>query len=107
MESAASESSSLYESAPRQLRALVVVVAVTASVCLAGHWEFEQVDSGSLGSYVAIDKTSDGSIWVAHGVDVAGLSNGPRQPAVRSLSRIPTIVRNALFLPRPSSRKPT
>ncbi|HTW92769.1 MAG TPA: hypothetical protein VMH22_13845 [bacterium] len=48
------------------MRALVVVVAVTASVCLAGYWEFEQVDSGSIGSYVAIDKTSDGTIWLAY-----------------------------------------
>ncbi|HTW92770.1 MAG TPA: hypothetical protein VMH22_13850 [bacterium] len=48
------------------MKALVVVVAMTASVCLAGYWEFEQVDSGSIGSYVAIDKTSDGTIWLAY-----------------------------------------
>jgi len=45
---------------------LVIFVVATASVCLAGYWEFEQVDSGSLGSYVAIDKTSDGTIWLAY-----------------------------------------
>jgi len=63
---AASEPSSLHILIPRQFRALVTVVAATASVCLAGYWEFEQVDSGSLGAYVAIDKTSDGTIWLAY-----------------------------------------
>jgi len=36
------------------------------TVCLAGYWEFEPVDSGSVGSYVAIDKMSDGTIWLAY-----------------------------------------
>jgi hypothetical protein len=44
----------------------VTFLLVTATVCLAGYWEFEQVDSGSLGSYVAIDKMSDGTIWLAY-----------------------------------------
>ena len=66
MESVASEFSSLHKSAPRRLRALVLAVAATATICLAGYWEFEQVDSGSLGSYVAIDKMSDGTIWLAY-----------------------------------------
>jgi hypothetical protein len=45
---------------------IVFAVAATVTVCLAGYWEFEQVDSGSLGSYVAIDKASDGTIWLAY-----------------------------------------
>ncbi|MCX6843383.1 MAG: hypothetical protein NTX53_14005 [candidate division WOR-3 bacterium] len=62
----ASDSSSLHMLIPRQFRALVTVVAVTASVCLAGYWEFEQVDIGSIGSHVAIDKMSDGTVWLAY-----------------------------------------
>ncbi len=49
-----------------RLHILVAAIVATAAVCLAGYWEFEQVDSGSLGSYVAIDKMSDGTIWLAY-----------------------------------------
>jgi hypothetical protein len=49
-----------------RLRLLVTAAAAAVTVCLAGYWEFEQVDSGSLGSYVAIDKMSDGTIWLAY-----------------------------------------
>lgn len=61
-----SDSSSHFVFGKRYLRALVIAVAATVSVCLAGYWEFEQVDSGGLGSYVAIDKTSDGTIRIAY-----------------------------------------
>jgi hypothetical protein len=45
---------------------VVTAIASAVVVCAAGYWEFEQVDSGSLGSYVPIDKTSDGTIWLAY-----------------------------------------
>jgi len=45
---------------------VVTTIVTAAAVCLAGYWEFEQVDSGSIGSYVAIDKMSDGTIWLAY-----------------------------------------
>ncbi|MBN2464046.1 T9SS type A sorting domain-containing protein [candidate division WOR-3 bacterium] len=45
---------------------VVTTIVSAVVVCVAGYWEFEQVDSGSLGSYVAIDKTSDGTIWLAY-----------------------------------------
>jgi hypothetical protein len=45
---------------------VVAMIVSTVVVCVAGYWEFEQVDSGSLGSYVAIDKMSDGTIWLAY-----------------------------------------
>jgi len=48
------------------VRGVVIAIALAAAICLAGYWEFEQVDSGSIGSYVAIDKTSDGTIWLAY-----------------------------------------
>jgi hypothetical protein len=43
--------------------------------------------------------TSDGSIYVAHGVDVAGLSDMQGRPAVRSLQQMPTVVTGVLSLP--------
>jgi hypothetical protein len=43
--------------------------------------------------------TSDGSIYVAHGVDVAGLSDVQGKPAVHSLRQMPTIVTGVLLLP--------
>jgi hypothetical protein len=43
-----------------------ITIVLVATVCLAGYWEFEQVDSGSIGSYVAIDRMSDGTIWLAY-----------------------------------------
>jgi hypothetical protein len=49
-----------------RFRVLAITIAATATICLAGYWEFEQVDSSSLGSYVAIDKASDGAIWLAY-----------------------------------------
>ncbi len=45
---------------------VAAAIAMSAAACIAGYWEFEQVDSGSLGSYVAIDKMSDGTIWLAY-----------------------------------------
>jgi len=54
------------ESSKGRLRVLVAMIAAIATICLAGYWECEQVDSGSLGSYVAIDKMSDGTIWLAY-----------------------------------------
>jgi hypothetical protein len=44
----------------------IAAVALAAAFCFAGYWEFEQVDSGSIGSYVAIDKMSDGATWLAY-----------------------------------------
>ena len=49
-----------------RLRLMVFAVAVTVTVCLAGFWEFEEVDSGSLGNCVAIDRMSDGTLWLAY-----------------------------------------
>ena len=45
---------------------VIATIALAVAICHAGYWEFEQVDSGSLGSYVAVDKMSDGTIWLAY-----------------------------------------
>jgi hypothetical protein len=45
---------------------VVAMIISAVVVCVAGYWEFDQVDSGSLGAYVAIDKMSDGTIWLAY-----------------------------------------
>jgi len=66
MKSVASGVEERPESSKGQLRISVIAIAAAATVCLAGYWEFEQVDSGSLGGYVAIDKMSDGTIWLAY-----------------------------------------
>jgi hypothetical protein len=44
--------------------------------------------------------TNDGSIHMAHGVDVAGLSSEPRGTALRLQQSGATIVRGVLYLPR-------
>jgi hypothetical protein len=49
-----------------RLAGAMATITLAATVCIAGYWEFEQVDSGSIGSYVAIDKMSDGATWLAY-----------------------------------------
>jgi len=50
----------------RRLQISVVAIATVATICRAGYWTFALVDNGSIGSYVTIDKTSDGTIWLAY-----------------------------------------
>jgi len=50
--------------------------------------------------------TSDGSIWVAHGVGIVGLSDRPIGPVVRGSPRVASIVRDVLFLAEAASHKP-
>jgi hypothetical protein len=42
---------------------LLVFLAVSS---LAQQWDFEVVDSGGVGNYVAIDRASDGTLWLAY-----------------------------------------
>jgi hypothetical protein len=42
------------------------LLAALVAATLAQQWDFEVVDSGSLGNYVAIDRMSDGTLWLAY-----------------------------------------
>ena len=44
----------------------VALLAALVAAAFAQHWNIEQVDSASIGGFVAIDRTSDGTIWVAY-----------------------------------------
>jgi hypothetical protein len=46
--------------------ALIAALAALVAATLAQQWDFEVVDSGSLGNYVAIDRMSDGTLWLAY-----------------------------------------
>jgi len=65
---AASESSSLLTSAPRQLRALVIVVAATVTACLAGYWEIPRTDVD------ITTEATENAEWVKPGARVRTLS---------------------------------
>jgi hypothetical protein len=47
----------------RRILTFLVLAAVSA---LAQQWDFEVVDGGSLWNYVAIDRMSDGTLWLAY-----------------------------------------
>ena len=47
------------------MKSAAFIAALVAAAC-AQQWDFEIVDSGSVGDYVAIDRMSDGTLWLAY-----------------------------------------
>ena len=48
------------------MRRTLALLAFFAVSTLAQQWDFEVVDGGSVGNYVAIDRMSDGTLWLAY-----------------------------------------
>ena len=83
----------------------VLVPGPTLDVVGVSEISWCDITTDTLSQPVIAYCVSDGSIYVAHGVDVAGLNNGPQEPVVHRLQGGASIVKDVLFLPTALSPK--
>jgi hypothetical protein len=60
---------------------LLAVCVLLIAPSFAQHWDIEQVDSASVGGYVAIDRMSDGAVWLAYVDSDSGIRLAHRDSA--------------------------